>query len=62
MAPGIPRAEISTILVATRGAFSRPMMNLVQGGRVRRTGHKEACRYWRGHLWPPSEPALGFQP
>jgi DNA replication protein DnaC len=43
--PGITGAEIATVLGLTTEAIRRPMVNLVQGGRVTRDGHKEKTRY-----------------
>ena len=44
--PGQTRAELSERLRSPREAIDRPVINLVQSGRVRRTGHKAATRYW----------------
>jgi hypothetical protein len=48
--PGQTRAELCASLGTLPDALDRPVINLVQSGRITRTGHKTASRYW---------PALG---
>ena len=48
--PGMTRSELCEVLGSPREVLERPMTNLVQSGRVDRTGHKGASRYWATEL------------
>ncbi len=44
--PGLTRAELAERLGVEPPHVHRPVTNLLHAGRVHRTGHKEASRYW----------------
>ena len=46
LSPGLTRAELADRLGVDPARVHRPVTNLLHGGRVRRTGHKERSAYW----------------
>jgi hypothetical protein len=44
--PGLGRVELAEMLGVGIREIDRPMINLIQSGRVTRSGHRIRCRYW----------------